>query len=564
MFSNMKRFIFPLAMVAILAAAPVSAAEIIHSFAVTATPMAGSRNLTFQENIQYDFGDTERHGIYRDIPETHVRDNATYDYRLHPVAVTRDGSSEKYTTSHSNGNLELKIGNADQTINGAHAYAIRYETDRAYTFFPDHDELYWNVTGNEWNVAIEQAQFTYPLPAGTDIAQVNVVCYTGETGSQAADCTTAKTNGAVVVTATRVLEPNEGMTVVIGLPKGVIPEPTQTDRIWMIVQDNGVLAFPLLALILMGALWWTRGRDPQKRTVVPEYEPPKDLTPALAAATMESSGTPPARAVTATIIDMARRGYLKIRFGEKKHLIGKEQTYTFVKAKPADGLADYEREIYDGLFAAEDEMTLEELKKTTFYTSIQSFRTKIRKELTTRGIYAGDPQKVRATYIVIGIVVIWGGISFLGDTGLGVASTIITGLIVIAFGMLMTKRTPEGVKVLSDLMGFKWFLSVTEKDRFDFHNAPERTPEQFMEFLPYAIAFGVEKKWAEQFASIPMDPPAWAEGASAGSWSAVGFSSAVSSMNTAATSMSSAGSGGSGFSGGGSGGGGGGGGGGSW
>ncbi len=132
----------------------------------------------------------------------------------------------------------------------------------------------------------------------------------------------------------------------------------------------------------------------------------------------------------------------------------------------------------------------------------------------------------------------------------------------------MPRRTQDGVKLLAKIEGFKWFLSVTEKDRLAFTDAPARTPEQFQKFLPYAIALDVEKQWAKQFASLTIPPPNWAAG-NLSAFSALWLVSNLDTMHEAAKSSayaapSQAGSGGSGFSGGGSGGGFSGGGGGSW
>jgi uncharacterized membrane protein len=138
-----------------------------------------------------------------------------------------------------------------------------------------------------------------------------------------------------------------------------------------------------------------------------------------------------------------------------------------------------------------------------------------------------------------------------------------------AFGWFMPRRTQEGAYVDEEVKGFKWFLSVTEKQRLAFTDAPERKPEQFHMFLSYAIAFGVEEKWAEQFAGIDIPAPDYVSGNVLMNWTAMNFVHDLNSLHqTAAASAfaapSSAGGGGSGFSGGGSGGGGGGGGGGSW
>ena len=411
--------------------------------------------------------------------------------------------------------------------------------------------------------------FVVSLPNGTDPSSVTSTCFTGVYGSTEHDCTVSVAGSDLTFESTRVLQQGEGLTIVVGLPKGVITPPSAADLFWQFMADNGVVFFPVMAFLVMFLLWWKRGRDPKLGTVIPEYEPPQKLSPALVGAIM-TNGDVPSRTITATIIDLARRGYLKISFDEKKSLIGHAQTYTFIKQKAADAaMADYEKTLFDGLFSEGDSVKIDDLQGQKFYLTVASYRKQVQKVVDAMKVFTANPAMVRGAYISVAFFIGWGMFAVFGDTGVGVASGIATGIIIAAFGLVMPSRTTDGVRLYADLKGFKWFLSVTEKDRLDFHNAPERTPEQFMTFLPYAIAFEVETKWAGQFASLDLPPPSWATGTSMAHWNTMMLVSNLSSLHAAAASSgfsapSSAGSGGSGFSGGGSGGGFGGGGGGSW
>ncbi len=318
--------------------------------------------------------------------------------------------------------------------------------------------------------------------------------------------------------------------------------------------------------------WWSRGRDPKLAAIIPEYDAPKGFTPATISAGM-TEGDIPDRSITATIIDLAERGYLHIRFGEQKGLLfGSTPTYTFVKTeKSTEKLNEYESVLFNGIFEKGNERTLDELKdpNAKFYQEVQDFKKKIQAEVDAKKLFDQNPGAVRGTYILVafgvGMVLFW----TIGSLNpLGIVCSIVTGFIIAIFGWIMPRRNAAGAEFLRQAKGFEWFMSVTEKDRFDFHNAPERTPSQFMALLPFAIALGVEKKWAAQFASLNMPAPSWAEGSSMSHFAAANFVSNLGTMHAAAASSfsppSSAGSGGSGFSGGGSGGGFGGGGGGSW
>jgi uncharacterized membrane protein YgcG len=555
--------------------------ESIADFQVSAT-VAADRTVTITERITYDFP-SPRHGIYREIPIRYDRNGGFYRLRLHVDDVKMDGKEEPYSVKEASDTLTIKIGEADTYITGRHVYLITYHTDRALNFFPstvseqresnghDEAELYWNVTGNEWNVPIEKASITIKGPEGFVASGAQAVCYVGSYGSTDEDCALRTSDENVTIVSKRSLDPREGLTVAVRFPAGMIAPPTPFDVVRQFLFDNGILFLPVVVFIAMLAMWYSRGRDPKGRgTVVPQYEAPRSLTPIEMQALLRQSVDP--RGITATIIDLARRGYLRIEFGESKGFFSTSQTFTFVCVKEADAsLAPFEASVYEGMFDAPgDRVTLEDLKGS-FYKVVNSTKTAAMHALVEKKLFAGDPMKVRGLYTGLGIacivVPLWafGGV-FQAVT---IGALVATGIVVMAVGWFMPKKTKEGAVVLEEIEGFKWFLSVTEKDRLAFSDAPAMKPEQFAAFLPAAIAFGVEEQWAEQFKGIDIPPPSWAAGTALHHWSALSLVHSMQGMHRAAAASayakpSSAGSGGSGFSGGGSGGGFGGGGGGSW
>lgn len=542
--------------------------ERIVSFDVQAR-LEADRTLTVTEEIAYDFGAAERHGMFRVIPERYERAGGSYNYRYQVTGVTRDGRSEPFKTSRSGGKLTVKIGDPDRTVTGRHVYALTYRTDRAVNFFDGEGELYWNVTGNDWKFPILASSLTLTGPDGFNASAARKICYTGLYGSTEQGCSIVAQGNQAAFKSNRAFGAGEGLTVAVRFPPGLIAEPTALDRLLRIVRDNGVLFLPIATLLAMLWLWHTKGRDPKGRgTIIPQYEPPRGLTPAEMSGLREQDV--PQKAVTATILDLARRGYLKINFSESKGWLGDSLKYAFIKRKAADGLTDFEAVIYDGLFESGDEVSLEELKHK-FYKHIGPFKKDALESLVTRNLFSANPAKVRGKYLgaalVVAFLAIWLAGGWLNPltTGAAIASAAVIAIV----GWFMPTKTREGAVALEEVEGFKWFLSVTEKDRLAFHNAPALKPEQFHAFLPAAIVFGVEKQWAGQFKGLDVPPPDYATGAVLMHWSALNFASSLGSLNTAAAASayaapSSAGSGGSGFGGGGSGGGGGGGGGGSW
>ena len=84
------------------------------------------------------------------------------------------------------------------------------------------------------------------------------------------------------------------------------------------------------------------------------------------------------------------------------------------------------------------------------------------------------------------------------------AALVLYAIVFVDIGFYDLRKAPTrlGRKVMDRIEGFKLYLSVAEKDRMNFHNPPERTPELFEKFLPYALALGVEQAWSEQFDGV--------------------------------------------------------------
>ncbi|MDF1496793.1 MAG: DUF2207 domain-containing protein [Patescibacteria group bacterium] len=550
---------------------PKRASQQITSFNVTAT-LGADRRLIIREEITYDFGDLQKHGIFRNIPESYLRDGMKYDLRYRLREVLRDGEKEEYSQSHSGDVWTLKIGKADVTITGEHVYVIEYETNKAINFFEGNTELYWNITGNDWPIPIETTSFRLYSPVDEANTAVAFACFTGIPGSVEESCEMINEEDSFLVKSTRSFEEGEGMSVVFGFAEGVIRQPTQSELFWEAIRDNWIMIIPIIALFGMLYLWWTRGKDPEPETVIPQYEIPEDMAPIVLSGAL-GQGMIPQRGITATIIDMARKGYLHIEYGTEKKLFGEKQTYTFIKKNtPPKSASKWDLDLWNGLFkdGNRERTTFDDLKKDSFYSDVQKANSAAEKHLKALSIFDASPYTVRILYIlgaalagfVVGLIGIYAPV--------GIASGFATFVIISVFGWFMPKRTKKGTSIVAQVKGFKWFLSVTEEERLKFHNAPSRTPQQFMEFLPAAIALGVEKAWAEQFKDLQMRPPDWAEGNVSG-WTPILLASAISDMGTVSAASvysppSQAGSGGSGFSSGGgySGGGFGGGGGGSW
>ncbi|MEK7570522.1 MAG: DUF2207 domain-containing protein [Patescibacteria group bacterium] len=524
------------------------------------------RTIQVVEHIAYDFANVSHHGIYRDLPVTYKKSGQRFTVRYDIQRVT-DGVStpQPYKLQHPSGQLRIRIGDPDVTVTGAHTYIIQYTVKRALPQFDGQDEVYWNVTGNGWDVPIAVASATLTLHNDAEALQPS--CYTGVLSSTAQDCTVKAGEHSVVTFSAEALATGEGLTIAARLPAGTVATETTQTRVGYFVQDNWIVLLPLLALIIMHWQWHKRGRDPKGRgTVIPQYESPRGMFPAVVGAVADNQVG--AKEFAATILHLAIRGYLSIQDLGQAGMLGNKHNYEFTRRKaPDQQLQAYEKTLLEGLFKDGTVVTTQSLKYK-FATTYQAVIADARNQLVTQGVYARDPRMVQAASIGLGLLGVGTCLLFaiLQQGTLLVVpflAALGSALIVVIYGLLMPARTKLGAEILEEVQGFTWFLSVTEAERLKFHNAPARKPEQFMEFLPYAVALGVEKEWAGQFADLAIPQPGWYSD-NLGTFNALLFANSIGGFSSdvhsaLATAPSSSGAGGGGFSGGGFGGGGGGG-----
>ncbi len=513
-------------------------------------------------------------GIYRKIPVVYrTPQGFNWTIKLDLLSVTNENGQPLETETGREGHyIKYKI-RVPRAVNATHTVTIHYRAANGLRFFDDHDELYWNVTGDEWDVPIEAASASIVLPS--QATGVRAIAFNGVYGSTARDAV-VKTDGATVrVTMPHRLEFHEGMTAVVGWNKGVVTPPTKTDEALGVVSDNWPLAIPLLAFLAMLGLWLKVGRDPRRLPVAVQYEPPDSITPAEAGTLLDQSAD--MRDVTATMTDLAVKGYLKIEEREVSALLGlmTRTEYVFHKLEPqgATALAPHEEMVLRGIFSGgKTEVKLSDLENS-FYKNLPAIKQYIFERLVKRGLYRSRPDRVRGYWLAGGVIL--GAIIFTVGGALAARfqltpvpfalAALVSGLIVVAFGRIMPARTTAGARTLEKLLGFEEFLSRVEKENYE---RVVKTPEMFEKYLPFAMAFGVERKWARAFQDIYRQPPSWYVGSNPSGFDFNRFSHSMSDLSSrAGSTMASSprSSSGSGFGGGGSsGGGGGGGGGGGW
>lgn len=526
--------------------------------------VASNGTIDVTETIQAHFIGGPWHGLYRSIPVEYVTPQGLNYTLFLDVKQVTDGSGHrlKFDSSRVRHYRKLKIYIPDAD-NSVQTIAIEYTVSDAIKFFEDHDELYWNVTGDEWDVPIQSARANIILPAGA--SNIRATAFTGVYGSHARDAEIDIAANGVEVRTTAPLPYHAGLTVAVAIDKGAIREPTAADLIGRFVRSNWPLLLPIGVFCLMFYLWWTRGRDPRLRPIAPQYEPPNQLTPGEVGTLVDNSAD--MRDITASIVDLAVRGYLVIEEVQKERMLGlmHEKDYNFILQKDRSqwgALKAHEQALLDGFFTAGtagETISMDSLQNR-FYKTLPVMRSGIFDSLVSQGFYRRRPDSVRSTYIgggvVVGVLMIWVGARAASAMGIAPAPFIIGGivsaLVICGFGWFMPAHTEQGTRALENVLGFEDFLNHVEADRF---NRTIKTPQMFEKFLPFAMAFGVEKNWSKAFDGIMTQPPGWYRGGSGPIFYPVNFTSNLNSMSSRASSvMASAprSSGGSGFGGGGS------------
>lgn len=529
------------------------------------------------ETIVYNSGGQEKHGIFRDI---RTISSSGMKMPIEDILVQDElGKAYKFVVTETSDNLQIKIGDANVTFKGEKVYVIKYKADKAVSQFEEFDEIYWNVTGNKWPMPISSvlANVTFPKTASTTQAH----CYSGAEGSTRTCQYSVEVGNTYTYKAPAGLLSYEGMTVALGFEKGTFEPYTLSDNL---LQYISWMFLPLLTLLFSVLHWRRHGRDPKGTgVIIPQYDVPEDLTPMEVGAIVYEEVT--AAQISSEIIYLATKGYIKINQLEDT-ILGfiKTKDYELVRLNSFSNLPnEFDRIILDGLFGqgqSEGEylpsVRLSSLKDT-FYKTVSKVNASVLDSLKSKGYYTnlgrmkGGPEAGRVALIIF--MALWSSVMF----GVLIGSfliqdnpyPVIIGIFVsvVIYGVVShfsPAKSERGVELKEYLLGLKNYLQIAEKDRLQFHNAPDKKPEVFEKLLPFAMVLDVSEIWAKEFEDIYSTPPDWYSAPAGTSFSAASFNSDLTSFGYVASSTlssspgSSSGSGGGGSSGGGGGGGGGG------
>lgn len=567
----MIRYLAALIALFSIVTSPALAAERIHSFDV-GIEVQTDGDILVTETIELTAeGNQIRRGIFRDLPRYYEGPKGyKYSYGYDVESVRRNGEKEPYDKTTEGNAWRLIIGDEDVILptGKRQTYEIVYRVKNEIRYFDDHDELYWNVTGNYWAFPIDAASALIELPEGAQVQDISV--YSGRYGEAGSNARASQNGNEIRVATTEPLGQGGGLSVSVSLAKGVIEPPTLSDKLGLFWQRNLGMAALLVSLLgvflFLYRSWKKVGVDAPRLPVHPIYHPTKAYSPA-AAHHVYYRKFEKDDAFSATLIDLSIKGYLELET-EKKAV-----TLTRKTPENPPPITQHQRKLLDSLFASSSVRKLGGKYDSSFASTYKTFKSDVAKQ------YGKDYFRWNAGYVLFAVAVSILAFVIAAATTLNWSiwhGVMIVGLIVmnVAFMYFMPAQTKKGEKARAEIAGLRLYMETAEKHQMndvDVHGErlPPMSKDRYEELLPYAMALNVEKPWSKYFEKVLPDEaksyePGWAHGYWAAS-SLHGMSESIGSSISSGVSTasvnpsSSSGSGGGGFSGGGGGGGGGGG-----
>jgi uncharacterized membrane protein YgcG len=544
----------------LVAAAPADAVERIREF-ISDVAVQRNGDLIVVETIRVEAEQSDiRRGIFRDFPTVYRRQDGTrVEVGFQVESVTRDGSTEPYSLERVSNGIRVRIGSADRIIpRGQHTYVIRYVTTRQIGFFADYDELYWNVTGTGWVFPIDMAEARITLPDKVPFKQTAI--YTGPQGATTGrDASVIQQQpGRIVFRTMRPLPAKNGLTVAAAWEKGVVVPPTTAQLAQYWLADNRGLAIALAGLAFLvlyyGFAWLRVGRDPPSGTIIPLFGPPEGMSPAATRYVDRMSFDD--RCFAVAIINLGVKGRLRI--------VEEGSSSTLQRRGGKTAIAPEEEQVQARLFSGGGELLLSQSNHVPLGKAKNGLSEALQKEylgklfannygwstvgmllalavviavlfvvpdgqqgmlvietaiavplfmIAAAMMYYGWQRFERGKWLLISGVIMAAVIAavamyFTWAARPGIANLVLTGALLVigaiaAVGFPLLKApSRSGRKVMDNIEGFREYLSVAEEDRLNALNPPEKTPELFEKFLPYAVALDCHNAWAKKFAGV--------------------------------------------------------------
>ena len=561
--SNFMRIWMGAALLVLIAGQTYAATEEILNFKSNISIHADA-TVTVIETIEVRAtGNQIKRGIYRDFPTAYTdAQGNTVQAGFRVMGVSRGGKTIDFWVEKKPGSQRVYMGNKSFRVKpGVHTFQLTYKTDHQIGYFKDYDEIYWNVTGDQWAFPIRRAEAIVSLPTGANVVQQ--AAYTGVRGAKGQSFTvSSEPDGSPHFITSKALNPGEGLTVAVAWPKGFVNEPSDGAKLTHALQSNLHLIVAVVGVLIVLAYYlfaWNRiGRDPVAGPVVPLFAPPKGYSPAAShyALNMGFSDT----AFSAAVVSLAVKGALKID--------DRNGTFTLTQTSASVGdLSAGEKALASQLFRTQSSVKLDQKNHKIIGGARKALQQKIDGEfegaLFNNNFLYLIPGIILSLITVIAVVlfssgseeaifmVVWLSVwtiacgalirkvffawkaarndvgqtvaaifislfslPFLGGEvmGLSMLAKILswpTALLMILifiqapiFHFLMKAPTIKGRRIMDQIEGFKLYLSVAEKHQLAFKHPPDETPELFETYLPYALALGVGHEWSSRFGNL--------------------------------------------------------------
>lgn len=547
---------------------PASAKEVIVSYHSDIRVLENSDMLVTETIVVNSERDRIKRGIYRDFPlnyKDHLGNNYKVGFKL--LSVKRDDHSESYHTENTSKGIRIYIGQKNVILpSGKHKFEISYKTNRQLGYFEDYDELYWNVTGNEWDFPINEASANVSLPAGINANDIKLIGFTGKYGSKGKNyIANVDHEGISHFQTTGKLKQHEGLSIVVNWPKGFVTEPDLKTNLLYVLRDNIGVSIGVTGMILLIIYYlfvWSRvGKDPEEGVIFPHYDPPEGYSPA-SMRFIQKMGYDKTCFATA-LINLAVKGYLTITEDDDKDYILQKKT------ESDQALAAGEKKLLSKLFGSSDVLVLEQTNHTKISSAIDAHEASLEKDyekiyfVTNSGYFflglaisfvilitsilaqvessSVAPVLFMMVWLSIWSLAVFGLIAnawqawkrakaitgFAGALGATAFAAIfmffevmalfmlaeisswsfpvlivVTALINGLFYELLKAPTLAGRELMDKIEGFKRYIEVADKHELEYKYSGGKTPELFERILPYAIALGVEQEWGRQFENV--------------------------------------------------------------
>lgn len=482
--------------------------EIIHFDSQIIVDKDGGLDITETITVRAE-GNKIQRGIFRVLPQYFKKGNRLFatNLKYSYFSVFKNGVGEDSFTQEKNKNIYLYIGNRNRLLpSGEYTYTIRYKVSNALIYLNDRDELYWNITGNDWDFPILNASTTITFPRNFPF--IEAYGYTGRTGSQGADYTyTQLAENKFTFTTTQPLTRREGLTVAIGMEKGFFTQPA-TDKAQELLLKAEILfyAIPLptsakLAIIALffisiglSIIWFIWGKDPKKGIIIPLFYPPKGISPAQMGMLYNQKFD--FDLLMASLLHLSLDKDITITKEEQldnyQHKIGTD----YVIRNLNTGNEKEALEEQKLLLSLPDELKLNSNYRQQITKIAQRYKYTLDKIADEEKLYkrreALKRSMINLSIFSFFILIIYG---FVQDIRTVFVIAIIY-LVVFAFFRIMGQPTPKGRKLLDEIEGFKLYLEKAEEEQIKALNPPQMSHKYYEEILPYATALGLQNQWA--------------------------------------------------------------------